>query len=66
VTGIAGVLSRLWSEPPIVVHLLWGSIPLEREDDHTKRHPHAPEQAERKLQESERMLGEGRDLTEVL
>ena len=31
-----------------------------------KRHRHTPEQAVRKLQEGERMLGEGKDLTEVL
>ncbi len=31
-----------------------------------KRHRHTPEQAVRMLQEGERMLGEGKDLTEVL
>jgi hypothetical protein len=31
-----------------------------------KRHRHTPEQAVRKLREGERMLNEGRDLTEVL
>jgi putative transposase len=45
---------------------LWESIPFEWEDDHMKRHRHTPEQAVRKLQEGERMLGEGKDMTEVL
>jgi len=31
-----------------------------------KRHRHTPEQAVRKLREGERLLNEGRDLTEVL
>lgn len=31
-----------------------------------KRHRHTPEQAVRKLREGERMLNEGKDLTEVL
>ncbi len=31
-----------------------------------KRHRHTPEQAVRKLHERERMLNEGKDLTEVL
>ena len=31
-----------------------------------KRHRHTPEQAVRKLHESERMLNEGKDLAEVL
>ena len=31
-----------------------------------KRHRHTPEQAVRKLQEGERMLSEGKDLTDVL
>ncbi len=31
-----------------------------------KRHRHTPEQAVRKLQEGERMLSEGKDMTEVL
>ena len=31
-----------------------------------KRHRHTPEQAVRKLQEGERMLNEGKDMTEVL
>ena len=31
-----------------------------------KRHRHTPEQAVRKLHEGERMLNEGKDLTEVL
>ncbi len=31
-----------------------------------KRHRHTPEQAVRKLREGERLLGEGKDLAEVL
>jgi len=31
-----------------------------------KRHRHSPEQAVRKLREGERLLNEGKDLTEVL
>ncbi len=31
-----------------------------------KRHRHTPEQAVRKLQEGERMVSEGKDMTEVL
>lgn len=31
-----------------------------------KRHRHSPEQAVRKLREGDRLLGEGKDLTEVL
>lgn len=31
-----------------------------------KRHRHTPEQAVRKLREGERLLGEGKDLVEVL
>ena len=31
-----------------------------------KRHRHTPEQAVRKLQEGERMLSEGKDMTDVL
>jgi putative transposase len=31
-----------------------------------KRHRHTPEQVVRKLREGERLLGEGKDLTEVL
>jgi putative transposase len=31
-----------------------------------KRHRHSPEQAVRKLREGERLLSEGKDLTEVL
>jgi transposase-like protein len=50
----------------MVVHLLWGSDPENGGMTTVKRHRHAPEQAVRKLREGERLLNEGKDLTEVL
>jgi hypothetical protein len=51
-----------------VIHLLWESNAQHagREDTTMKRHRHTPEQIVRKLREGDRMLNEGKDLTEVL
>lgn len=51
-----------------MVHLLWESNAQHAgmEDTAMKRHRHTPEQVVRKLREGERLLNEGRDLTEVL
>jgi transposase-like protein len=51
-----------------VVHLLWESNAQHagQEDTTMKRHRHTPEQIVRKLREGDRMLNEGKDLTEVL
>ena len=53
----------------MVVHLLWGSdspacwtVGLTT----MKRHRHTPEQIVRKLREGERLLNEGKDITEVV
>ncbi len=53
----------------MVVHLLWESVAQHagQEDMTTmKRHRHTPEQIVRKLREGDRLLNEGKDLTEVL
>jgi putative transposase len=34
--------------------------------DHVKRHRHTPEQVIRKIREGDKILNEGKDLTEVL
>ena len=55
--------------PRIVVHLLWESeSPACWTGGHTtmKRHRHTPEQIVRKLREGERLLNEGKDITEVV
>jgi putative transposase len=51
-----------------VVHLLWESNAQHagQEDTTMKRHRHTPEQIVRKLREGDRMLNDGKDLTEVL
>ena len=49
-----------------MVHLLWESDPENGRMTTVKRHRHTPEQAVRKLREGERLLNEGKDLTEVL
>jgi hypothetical protein len=51
-----------------VVHVLWESnAQLAGVEDTTmKRHRHTPEQIVRKLREGDRLLNEGKDLTEVL
>jgi hypothetical protein len=51
-----------------VVHLLWESVAQHagQEDTTMKRHRHTPEQIVRKLREGDRMLNEGKDVTEVL
>jgi putative transposase len=51
-----------------MVHLLWESNAQHagQEDTTMKRHRHTPEQIVRKLREGDRMLNEGKDLTEVL
>ena len=52
-----------------MVHLLWESNTQHagQEDITTmKRHRHTPEQIVRKLREGDRLLNEGKDLTEVL
>jgi putative transposase len=51
-----------------VVHLLWESNAQHagQEDTTMKRHRHTPEQIVRKLREGDRMLNEGKDVTEVL
>ena len=52
-----------------MVHLLWESdVQHAGQEDRTtmKRHRHTPEQIVRKLREGDRLLNEGKDLTEVL
>ena len=52
-----------------MVHQLWESNAqdLGKEDSTTmKRHRHTPEQVVRKLREGDRLLNEGKDITEVL
>lgn len=52
-----------------MVHLLWGSeSPACWTGGHstTKRHRHTPEQTVRKLREGDRLLNEGKDITEVV
>jgi putative transposase len=52
-----------------VVHVLWESdVQHAGQEDRTtmKRHRNTPEQIVRKLGEGDRLLNEGRDLTEVL
>jgi transposase-like protein len=51
-----------------VVHLLWESDVQHagQEDITMKRQRHTPEQIVRKLREGERLLNEGKDITEVL
>ncbi len=52
-----------------MVHQLWESYAqdVDREDSTTmKRHRHTPEQIVRKLREGERLLNDGKDLTEVV
>ena len=52
-----------------MVHLLWESDAQHsgQEDVTTmKRHRHTPEQIVRKLREGDRLLNEGKDITEVL
>jgi hypothetical protein len=51
-----------------VVHLVWESVAQHagQEDTTMKRHRHTPEQIVRKLREGERLLNDGKDLTEVL
>ena len=52
-----------------MVHQLWESSAQDLgEEDSTimKRHRHTPEQVVRKLREGERLLNEGKDLTEVV
>ena len=52
-----------------MVHQLWESSAQDLgEEDFTmmKRHRHTPEQVVRKLREGERLLNEGKDLTEVV
>jgi Transposase len=53
----------------MVVHVLWESdVQHAGQEDRTtmKRHRHTPEQIVRKLREADRLLNEGKDLTEVL
>jgi hypothetical protein len=53
----------------MVVHLLWESVVQHagQEDTSTmKRHRHTPEQIVRQLREGERLLNEGKDVTEVV
>ena len=51
-----------------MVHLLGESVAQHAgmEDITMKRHRHTPEQILRKLREGDRLLNEGKDLTEVL
>ena len=52
-----------------MVHLLWESVsPACWAGGHTtmKRHRHTPDQIVRKLREGERLLNEGKDITEVV
>ena len=49
-----------------MVHVVWESDHQYGRMNTMKRHRHTPEQAVRKLREGERMLNEGKDLTEVL
>jgi hypothetical protein len=53
----------------IVVRVLWESVVQHagQEDKTTmKRHRHTPEQSVRKVREGERLLNEGKDITEVV
>ncbi len=52
-----------------MVHLLWESNSPRFGHEgthHMKRHRHTPEQIVRKLREGERLLNEGKDITEVV
>ena len=49
-----------------MVQVLWVSDHENGRMNPVKRHRHTPEQAVRKLREGERMLGEGKDLADVL
>ena len=49
-----------------MVRVVWESNHQDGRMSTMKRHRHSPEQAVRKLREGERLLNDGKDLTEVL